>query len=190
MKQLLISEFSSVAKPVVSVIPVGTITSVIAFLSRVGALVPGNVKCFSLLDRDAYDEFVLPLQNANNHAELAKIQRVERQIKYLPWTPEVGVCQHFMLDIRATERGIRDYFADARISLDGIDFNSLGPLTGAPQRRRAKVIFRELIAEVAHITQRSADRAKQDLSDYFAIKLMAGDAAGQIRGLLLPLLNA
>jgi hypothetical protein len=190
VKQLLASDFTTVAKPVVSVIPVGAITSVIAFLGRVGALIPAAVRCFALLDRDAYDDFLIPLRQSNNHAELTKIQRVEPQLRYLPWTPELGVCQYIAADVHVAERGIRQYFDDARISLSNIDFSSLPGLAGANLRKRAKAIFKDLTLEVSTVTQRSVERAKLDLSEYFAAQSMAGSNSAQIRALLLPLLRA
>ena len=87
----------------------------------------------ALLDKDVYDEYILPLQKAQNHVELAKVQAVNDRIAFLPWTPEVGICELLCKDIHMHEAAIRDFFSDARISISHIRFLDMLPL-----RRRAK----------------------------------------------------
>jgi hypothetical protein len=188
LRQLLDSDFQGLAKPAVAVVPVGAITSVIAFLPRASSLLPDNVRKHALLDEDAYGEFVQPLQNAGNHIELAKIQRVQAQIGFLPWTPEVGMCQQLASD-QDSERRLREYFGDTRISFNATDFSNLPAQAGPAQRREAKSLIAILTQHISEVVQRTPERVEQDLADYFATACLSGPQAGSIRALLLPLLR-
>jgi ABC-type dipeptide/oligopeptide/nickel transport system ATPase subunit len=183
------SDFQGIAKPTVSVVPIGPITSVIAFLPRAGALLPDSVKKHALLDQDAYTEYLAPLEAAQNHVELAKVQRLRGQLGFLPWTPEVGICEYLSENSMQRERELQTYFRDPRLSLANIDFRPLAQLAGRPKRQRAKALVTDVVAHIANVTQRPFDRARQDLSDYFATKWMEGANAGDMRALLLPLMR-
>jgi hypothetical protein len=189
VRLLLDSDFQGLAKPTVSVVPVGPITSVIAFLPRVATLLPNTVTKHALLDQDAYAEYVVPLENAGNHIELAKIQRLRGQLGFLPWTPEVGICEHLADATPQRERELQTYFRDPRINLGIIDLASLLQLTGPAKRRRAKALVTDIVTHISDVSQRTPDRARQDLSDYFATKWMEGPNAAGVRALLLPLMR-
>lgn len=188
-KILLKTEFPSQTKPTVVVVPIGPITSVIAFLSKSNALLASSVRQFGLLDRDAYDEYVLPLKNAENHTELAKIDKVKGRVRYLPWTPEVGMCKLFSENIQKQEKSIREFFSDNRVTLKGIDFKAVSQLSGGEQRKKAKALVRQLVDEIASLNPRGLDRIRQDLSDYFAESCLASSEALALKNLLLPLLK-
>ncbi len=188
LRQLLDSDFQGSAKPAVAVVPVGTISSVIAFLPRASSLLPDTVRKHALLDQDAYAEFVQPLQKAGNHSELAKIQKVQTQIGFLPWTPEVGMCQQ-LASAQDSERRLREYFSDPRISFNVTDFSNLPTQAGPAQRRAAKSLIANLTQHISEVVQRTPERVKQDLADYFATACLSGPQAGSIRALLLPLLR-
>jgi hypothetical protein len=189
IRQLLDADFQGLAKPAVVVVPVGPIASVIAFLPRASSLLPDSVRKHALLDQDAHGEFVAPLQATGNHIELAKLQRVRNQIDFLPWTPEVGICQHLGANVQQSERELRAYFGDQRISIAGVRFSNLAGLTGGAQRRTAKTIVADIVAHISQVVQRTPERAKQDLADFFATACLSGPQAASIRALLLPLLR-
>jgi ABC-type lipoprotein export system ATPase subunit len=189
IRQLLQSDFQGLAKPAVVVVPVGPITSVLAFLPRASSLLPDSVRKHAILDHDAYGEYLAPLEAAGNHIELAKFQRVRNQIGFLPWTPEVGICQDLAANVEQSERALRAYFADNRISIAEVRFQTLTGLTGGPQRRAAKTLVADIVARISEVVQRTPDRVRQDLSDFFATACMAGPQAAALRALLLPLLR-
>lgn len=190
IKSLLKTELANKSKPTIVVAPIGTFSSVIAFLGRATSLLPQTVHQFALLDRDAYDEYVVPLQKAGNHIELAKVQVVEKKLKFLPWTPEVGICAMIGADPLLHENGIRSFFDDARITLADIDFAATSTLVSSAARRQAKSQVRKLIEEVSVLTLKSHDRVKQDISDYFSNKCLSGPSAKELKQLLMPLINA
>lgn len=190
VRSLLSTEFTGKSKPTIVVAPIGTFQSVIAFLTRSQALLPETVKQFALLDRDVYDEYTKPLIAAKNHEELAKMNKVKHQIKYLPWTPEVGVCELFGANLNAQERAVKDFFADGRITLAGIDFKSIAQLQGGEKRKKSKALVREMVKEIANVTLKTPERARQDLSEYFADACLQGVNANQLKALMLPLINA
>lgn len=190
VRLLLSTDFSGLAKPTISVVPIGPITSVIAFVPRATALLPDSVRTFGLLDQDAYTEFIQPLNVAQNHIELAKIQRIQNKIKFLPWTPEVGIVQFITAALGANERSLRQYFGDQRITFNNIDFAGSAQLNGAQLRRAAKELVGRLTTHIAQVAQRTPERVRQDVAEWFATGCMAGQQAAAIRHLMLPLLRA
>jgi ABC-type lipoprotein export system ATPase subunit len=190
IKSLLKSELANKSKPTIVVAPIGAFSSVIAFLGRSKSLLPASIHQFALLDKDALDEYVNPLKAAGNHAELAKLQALENKIKYLPWTPEVGICELLSFDIHYHEVAIRDFFDDARITLVGINFSSLKQLNAGPLRKSAKALVRELIEEIASLTNKSQERVRQDISDYFSTACLSGPAAANLKKLLMPMIKS
>lgn len=190
IKLLFKSELFGKSKPTIVVAPIGAFSSVIAFLGRAKSLLPDNVHQCALLDKDVYDEYVLPLRNAGNHTELAKIQAVQKSIKYLPWTPEVGICELLRDDLASHETALRDFFDDSRISASCIDFASTKLLSGAQLRTKAKALVRDLITEISTLTLKSQQRVRQDISEYFATASLNGPSVGAIKGLLMPIINA
>lgn len=190
VKSLIEQELSGKSKPTIVVAPIGTFEAVIAFLTRSQGLMPSGVKQFALLDKDVHDEYITPLKAANNHTELSKVSKVQKQINYLPWTPEVGLCNLLASDISIHERGLKEYFGDARISLSHVDFEELKPLANGSLRKKAKFLVKEIISEISSITIQSPERIRQDLSAYFADACLAGPQASAIKKLLLPLIKS
>ncbi|MBN3734832.1 AAA family ATPase [Burkholderia sp. Tr-20390] len=189
IKSLLKSELANKSKPTIVVAPIGTFSSVIAFLGRSKSLLPDTVRQVALLDKDAHDEYVVPLKKSENHAELAKLQAVKDKIKFLPWTPEVGICKLLMSDIGKHESAIRDFFDDGRISFADIDFPRITELSGGQLRKYAKKVVRDLIDEIAKLTLKSQERVRQDISDYFSTASLKGASATKLKELLMPIIN-
>lgn len=190
IKSLMKTELANKSKPTIVVVPIGTFSSVIAFLGRATTLLPQTVHQFALLDKDAYDEYVLPLEKAGNHVELSKVQIVQGRLKFLPWTPEVGICELLGSDISLHEKNIRSFFDDARITLADIDFSATSQLTGGPSRKLAKSLVRKLVDEISGLTLKTHDRVRQDISDYFSTACLNGPSAGALKQLLMPMIRA
>lgn len=190
IKSLLKTELVNKSKPTIVVAPIGTFSSVIAFLGRSKSLLPPSVHQFALLDKDVMTEYVKPLEEAGNHRELAKIQALTKQIKYLPWTPEVGICNLLSSDTNVHEVGLRVFFDDARITLVGIDFAGCKKLTAGALRKKAKALVHELLTEISSLTMKSQERVRQDISDYFSTACLSGTDAPDIKDLLLPMIKA
>jgi hypothetical protein len=136
-----------------------------------------------------YTEYLAPLQAANNHRELAKFQRVETQIGFLPWTPEVGICEQLAANVQQSERDLQTYFHDPRISISDFGLATLATLTGARKRRAAKDLVTGIVVHISQVVQRPPDRARQDLADFFAAACMSGPQSAILRALLLPLMR-
>jgi len=191
IKRLIDDEFRDKAKPTVAVVPMGPFNSVIAFLTRSKALLPASVKQFALLDKDVEDENVTTLKSAGNHAELAKFQKVKDQIFYLPWTPEVGMCEHFSKNIALEEKKINTFFSDSRINISSMDFKSIDSLAKGEKRKKAKSLIKELVKEILEITSRTEDRVRNELSEYFAESYLKDPSlASEIKKKFMPLLKA
>jgi hypothetical protein len=190
LKSLLKTELASKSKPTLVVAPIGAFSSVIAFLGRSKSLLPDNVNQVALLDKDVYDEYVVPLTKARNHSEMAKVQAVKSHVKFLPWTPEVGICDLLLKNIQEHETAIRDFFGDARISVGSIDFQSLAGLSGGAKRSKAKSLVKDLIKEISELTLKNQQSVRQNISEYCAAAWLLGKESADIKKLLMPIINS
>lgn len=190
IKSLLNSEFKGKSKPTIVVTPIGTFQAVIAFLTRSKALIPSSVKQFALLDKDVEDEYLVPLKNSNNYIELAKFQRVTSQIHYLPWTPEVGMCELFAANTKTHEKRLQEFFGDNRVCISAVTFSPIASHAGGTKRKAAKEIIRKLASDIAGMTSRSEERVKQELAEYFAETCLSDPTGSILKTLMLPLIKA
>jgi hypothetical protein len=190
IKSLLKSELAGKSKPTLVVAPIGAFSSVIAFLGRSKSLLADSVHQCALLDKDVYDEYVVPLTKAGNHSEMAKVQAVSNSVKFLPWTPEVGMCELFISDVAGHEAGIRDFFGDSRISVGSIDFYSLQTLVAGARRAKAKHLIKELVSEISNLTLKNQQSIRQNISEYCASAWLKDASAPKIKKLLMPIINA
>jgi len=78
-------------KPMFKVVPVGGYYQVLKMLDRSVQLFPNHVKRFAFLDDDVRTES-LPQARRDNMTEIIELyDRLTRQVKFLPCTPELGV---------------------------------------------------------------------------------------------------
>lgn len=82
--------------PKVEVVPIGGFHQVVSFLKRHDALHRSSVKSFALLDLDVKEETIENWKNQNKLDKLAWFDEYRHRIKYLPWTPEVGIMNLFL----------------------------------------------------------------------------------------------
>src|SRR5690606_4739095 len=82
------------ARPTAKTVPVGGFKEVAAFLERNRSVLPAHVVQKAILDQDVSTETLVTWRANDKHAQLAKFQRLQDDIKYLPFTPEVGLLEH------------------------------------------------------------------------------------------------
>ncbi|MCB2062416.1 MAG: AAA family ATPase [Novosphingobium sp.] len=156
------------ARPTTKVVPVGPFTSVVAFLERNRAVLPENVVQKAVLDGDVASETLVNWRQNEKHAQLAKFQRQEDDIKYLPFTPEVGLIDHAAANTNRFEADLRQRCSDNQIRIADILRGYDATLQGGEQRRAAKQVTDQLIAYLERKTQRSADTVREQLCGVFA----------------------
>lgn len=161
------------ARPTTKIIPVGLFDGVMAFLERNRSVLPNTVIQKAVLDGDVATESIAGWRQNDNHAQLAKYQRQQGDIDFLPFTPEVGLVDHIATNVRAFEIALRQRCQDNQIRITAIMHGHDPALAGAPQRRAAKRITDELIDYLKRRTQRSEDVVREQLCDVFANRTWA-----------------
>lgn len=155
-------------RPSVKIVPIGGFKEVIAFLERNGAVLPNRVVQKAVLDNDVSTETLAQWRQNQNHSQLAKFQRLEGDINFLPFTPEVGILDYITENADTFERNLRLRFQDNQLRinviLQGYDRN----LEGARLRNAAKNAIRDLITYIEQRTQRSTDNVREQLCGEFA----------------------
>lgn len=120
-----------------------------------------------MLDNDVSAETLNQWRQHDNHTQLAKFQRLQEDIKFLPFTPEVGLLNHIAANLQAFEQGLRQRCADNQLRIGDIVGRYDVTLQGGPLRSAAKVATRELIDYVQQRTGRSTDMAREQLCAVF-----------------------
>jgi len=156
------------ARPSTKIVPVGPFDAVVAFLERNRSVLPNRVVQKAVLDDDVATETLASWRQNQNHAQLAKYQRQEGDILFLPFTPEVGLVDHIAADVGAFETELRRRCHDNQIRIATIMRGHDPALTGSPQRRAAKRITQELIDYLERRTQKSAEVLREQLCGVFA----------------------
>lgn len=170
--------------PTVKIVPIGGYDAVVRFLAQHDALLPEVVRSFALLDADVKDEAVQGWENNGNHELLAWFERLADQIRYLPWTPEVGLIRYLQMHRAAAELEIRNHFGDQQIILDQRYFDNIPQAHGGQQRNRCKEILRNVRDEISRVTARSQEDVQRGLCEVFAKHHFRTE-----RGATLQLLN-
>lgn len=171
--------------PVVKTVPIGGFESVINFLSQHTSVLPGGTKAQALLDNDVKSESVAAWEHNKNYERLQKLESVNGQVDYLPWTPEVGIVEYLSDPNCNVEVDLRVHFADNQISIDKNIFNNFSGLTGKERRQKAKQIFKNLCSDISKVTAQSIESVEKGVCEVFA-KYYFSKNPSQILELLGP----
>jgi hypothetical protein len=129
-------------------------------------MLPHATRALAVLDRDVKDESLVSYRARNDYQKLDLFRRLDPQIKYLPWTPEVGLVELILANRADNERRLKDYFAEPRLVMP-IDWAvSTAGLIGKPLRDACKTAVHELCELIEPLTGKSRDRVREDLMTY------------------------
>jgi ABC-type lipoprotein export system ATPase subunit len=155
-------------RPTVKAVPVGGFKEVISFLERNRSVMPQHVVQIAVLDDDVRTETLVQWNANNNHAQLEKIQRLARNISYLPFTPEVGLITFILENQAVFEQALRLRFSDNQIRIGQILAEYDSTLIGPDQRRAAKSTVRSLLGYIEQRSQSSPDAVRERVCGVFA----------------------
>ncbi|RIJ27786.1 AAA family ATPase [Henriciella algicola] len=161
------------ARPSIKIVPIGPFDAVVAFLQRNRSVLPNTVIQKAVLDADVATDSIAVWRQNNNHTQLAKFQRLQRDISFLPFTPEVGLVNHIAADVRAFEIQLRQRCNDNQIRIAAILRGHDPALRGGSQRRAAKRTINELIDYLEGRTQKSEEVLREQLCGVFANRTWA-----------------
>jgi hypothetical protein len=156
------------ARPTTKIVPVGPFSAVVAFLERNRSVLPDQVTQKAVLDNDIATDTIASWQRNNNHAQLAKLQHLADDIKFLPFTPEVGLMDHIAGNVHQFEASLRQRCADHQIRIGEIVRRYDTTLHGSQKRNAAKESTEALIEHLMQRTQRPVDTVREQLCGVFA----------------------
>lgn len=155
-------------RPSIKAVPVGGFKEVVGFVDRNRAVLPPQVKQRALLDADVSTETIAQWRQNGNHSQLAKFQRVEANLGYLPFTPEVGVMNYICDNLQTFQTELRVRCADNQIRIEDICTAYDRSLAGAPLRKAAKSAIDGLTRLLEERVQYTSDQARDRLCGVFA----------------------
>ena len=138
--------------PKLVVVPVGGFNEVVAFLKRHNALHRPEIRSFALLDEDVKSETLRQWHNNNNYEMLAWFQKYENQIKYLPWSPEVGLYEMSKQSNQKFKKELRNRMRDQALQLHHFNQEEIDDLDGHKKRKATKGWYRDLVEYVCEQT--------------------------------------
>lgn len=175
--------------PSVRVLPIGDYQNVIGFYDKNRAVLPNYVRHWIILDKDVETEIVPILAPASNHPMRDLFHRSADVIRYLPWTPEVGLVNFLFLQREDILTRLRAKFLNPHIQLTPQMVSIPTELTGRDIRKHAK---KQLKAVIEHIceetTGTSANSVKHFLFESFAESFFAENRASTMQ-LIGPMIS-
>jgi hypothetical protein len=135
--------------PTVHFVEIGGITNVLNMLKNGGGLVPEQTSILALLDLDAKTETLQSAIDTRNLKAQQLFARCDAQLRYLPWTPEVGIIQYLSGHHAAAQDSLRQFTNTAYVRLPQVADDELVEDAGGPQRRAAKNGLNRICQETA-----------------------------------------
>lgn len=155
--------------PEMRVVIIGGYTEVLRFLSRSSSITASNTKCMAALDEDAKDMCVRPAaKNGITTIPTDTNLLYESQINdvvFLPWTPEVGVCDLIASD-PARQLVKLSTFANCKIHMELKTLTIHKTLTPKAGRTHCKHVVSELAGKIVSKLKCSEDRAFEYIFSY------------------------
>lgn len=133
--------------PTIQVTPIGDFKSVVRYYDRSRTLLPDYVRQWILLDNDVEVESLGIMANNSNHPMRDLFHEHSAKIRYLPWTPEVGLLQYLAMHRVDAERELRRRFGNGQLHIPP-SMLTLPRATGAELRRLSKRAVERLVASL------------------------------------------
>lgn len=166
--------------PTVQTAVIGGYKEVLRFLERSKSFVPALTKRMAALDADSQDECVPPAIVAGQELpvlttpqQLYKSQKA--QVEFLPWTPEVGVCDLLASDVVAHRQGIQNFTGTANLKISLALARAHVLLAGKAQRDECKKTVHVIAKQIAEKKAWSHERAHESLMGYLVHEWIKAD---------------
>lgn len=155
--------------PEIRVVIIGGYTEVLRFLSRSSSITASNTRCMAALDEDAQEKCVLPApQNGVRVAPTDTnllYQSQANDVVFLPWTPEVGVCDLIASDPARHLIKLGE-FTSCKIQMDKNTLTHHKTLTPKLRRIHCKQVVSELSDKIVSKLRCTEDRAHEYIFGY------------------------
>jgi ABC-type cobalamin/Fe3+-siderophores transport system ATPase subunit len=155
--------------PTVSVLPVGDFKNVVRFYDKNRAILPPRIKQWILLDKDVESESVSIMDASSDNPMRDMFHRHTAAIRYLPWTPEVGLAKHIESRRQTIETQIRKDFMNAFIKLPATITTISTAAAGPAQRNECKNIIKKVVDHIhSQVTGKYEEEISKHLFENFA----------------------
>ena len=156
------------SRPTVKFAPIGGFVEVVSFLNQSRSFMPDRCGQHAVLDGDVSQETLVQWRNNNNLEMLGKFQRLQANIHYLPWTPEVGLIEFIAAHQADFQRALRGRFGDNQIQIRDAVARFDDQSAGARRRASAKGAINELIEYLSRRVNKSKESVQEDVCKAFA----------------------
>ncbi len=157
--------------PTVQVAVIGGYKEVLRFLERSKSFVPALTRRIAALDADSQEACLPSVTKAGQEPppltvpqELYRSQR--GQVEFLPWTPEVGLCDLLAADVPTHRSGIQKFTGTANLQISLALARAHAGLVGKPQRDECKKTVHAIAKQIAAQMAWSHERAHESLMAY------------------------
>jgi hypothetical protein len=144
----------SLTLPSVQIAVIGGYKEVLRFLERSKAFVPGMTRRMAALDADAESVCMpptptaaVPVPKLTVPQELYHAQK--HDVVFLPWTPEVGLCDLIRSNVATHTQGIQAYTGITNLAISQASVNAHVGKTGKDQRDTCKLAIDALASAIA-----------------------------------------
>lgn len=157
--------------PTVQTAVIGGYKEVLRFLERSKSFVPALTRRMAALDADSQDECLPPNVEAGKQPPQLTVpqelyRRQRGQVEFLPWTPEVGLCDLLAANVNTHKQGIQTFTGTANLQIPLALAKAHVLLVGKPQRDECKRTVHNIAAQIAEKTTWSHERAHESLMGY------------------------
>ncbi|EDQ35582.2 hypothetical protein HPDFL43_20347 [Hoeflea phototrophica DFL-43] len=135
--------------PTVHFVEIGGIYNVLNMIANGGGLVPEQTKVLALLDLDAKTETLQKAIDSKNLSAQQLFANCDKQLKYLPWTPEVGIIHYLSTHHADAQDALRLQTSTNYLRLPEPTADELTADTGGQQRKVAKTGLSRICRETA-----------------------------------------
>lgn len=157
---------AKVAKPTTVAIPLGGFRQILEFIDKAPQILPITTKVVAALDQDVQTESLVNYQENQEFDLLALFDRTKNKVKYLPWTPELGLVDLLTEDLQKHEDELKNFLQDHRICIPQGWPEVGNPQTNKQKREQAKRNTYALCHHIQIITGKSNDKVREDMFEY------------------------
>lgn len=172
--------------PSVQTVVIGGYKEVLRFLQRSPSFVPPMTRCMAALDADAEPICMPPVITPGNpNPKLTVPQELYQASKgdtvFLPWTPEVGVCELFRHNHNVHVAGIQTWTGVTNLKVSLASVNAHVGKTGKEQREICKTAVDTIATSIATKKTWSEDRAREALFGYLVHSTVTANQASMLQ---------
>ena len=167
--------------PTVQAAVIGGYKEVLRFLERSKSFVPALTRRMAALDADSQEACLPPVVEAGQELPALTVpqdlyRRQRAQVEFLPWTPEVGLCDLLAADVAAHRQGIQVFTGAANLQIPLALARAHVGLVGRAQRDECKRTVHTIAAQIADRKAWPHERAHESLMGYLIHEWLRTDS--------------